>query len=149
VVGCSCVVVKVKISFIVLNFISFHFTDCLSKGFMFFCWLHYRILGRTLKLLMSFNSMSRPTKSLWIPILFGFIWSLWRNFDCILFFLYRCSWNICCNISNIMMFLSVTIFSVSIGYVWIALEMPSFYSEWDAICPSDSMRGTICDCISF
>lgn len=37
VVGCSCVVVKVKISFRVLNFISFHFTDCLSKGFMFFC----------------------------------------------------------------------------------------------------------------
>jgi hypothetical protein len=67
-------------------------------------------------------------------ILFGFTWSLWRNFDCILFFLYRCSWNICCNISNIMMFLSVTIFSVSFGYVWIALEMPSFYSEWDAIC---------------
>lgn len=67
VVGCSCVVVKVKISFRVLNFISFHFTDCLSKGFMlFFCWLHFRILGRTLKLLMSFNSMSRPTKSLLI-----------------------------------------------------------------------------------
>lgn len=28
--------------------------------------LLWRILGRTLKLLMSFNSMSRPTKSLWI-----------------------------------------------------------------------------------